>query len=129
MSPDALRAAGATSHGTGVPTREDHFFVCIDVIGDDSYWIGASSKFEFGRLPLAIDEKKGHPKWVNTPTFAVVTSVWRCSTRAVELASRAAGDCSRWEAVGNSVTMAALVQLGDAAEPALCAAQTWRQAI
>ncbi len=47
-----------------------HYFVCLVALKWTSVWTALTSKPRYGqRLEISSDEKRGHPVWVETPTF------------------------------------------------------------
>ena len=83
LSPGILQAEGAKWFPpSGSPIEGDHYFLCIEVTENETYWVPLSSKSGENRISVPFSQKRGHNAWVSTPTFALAGQYWSV-TRAV----------------------------------------------
>ena len=73
----------------------DHFFLCVALEDDHSYWVPLSSKAQPGRVRIAGTQKSGQPSWTRQDTYAVATSYCRASFSVVVAGATSALDQTR----------------------------------
>ena len=96
LDPISLKQGGGQHYSPdGFRVPGDHYFLCVLVEEDESYWVPLSSKPGELRLKLERSEKRGHPTWTQSDTYAVASQFWRASSRAVIESARVANERSQ----------------------------------
>lgn len=75
---------------------EPHFFYCSEMVeaANESLWLPLFSRDGYNRKPLE-GKKRGHPKWVNVPSYEYPEQVWVLTPKAICLAAGWANDPTR----------------------------------
>lgn len=96
MAPSILDAEGAEFFPPDECRVEgDHFFLCVAVEAEHSYWVPLSSKVYPGRVLITGAQKFGQASWIGKKTYAVANRFCRAHFPAVIAACAAADDKTR----------------------------------
>ncbi len=96
LDPDELEAEGAVcTNDESARVQGSHFFVCIASDQESGNWVPLFTSAGPSRTPVPPDEKRGHPKWIESPTYFHRQQVWQAPHAAVVAAAIAGGDLSR----------------------------------
>lgn len=96
LDPVSLKQAGGEHYSPdGFRVPGDHYFLCVLVEGEESYWVPLSSKLGEGRLKIERSEKRGHPTWTHSETYAITSQFWKASVRVVIGSARVANERSQ----------------------------------
>lgn len=75
-------------------SKSNHYFLCIEVTDDETYWVPLSSKSGEHRIPVPFSQKRGREAWVKAPTFALARQFWGATRSAIIEAADVAMDNS-----------------------------------
>ena len=104
LDPISLKQAGGHHYSPeGFRIPGDHYFLCVLIEGDDTYWVPLSSKPGELRLKVERSEKRGHPMWTQVDSYAIASQSWMAKASAIVEAATVANERSR-RGARNTVT-------------------------
>lgn len=114
LDPISLELEGGRPYSSdNLRVRGDHYFLCVHVVDDSSYWVPLSSKPGETRVKVDRSHKRGNHLWTLEDSYAVASQFWCLSAQTVIAAARAARDHSH-RGARHIVTPAGLVAVEEA---------------